>query len=145
MSRVAHVTTGLVAQREESAALRHGVTKPGPVLPRSTPYGPVPREEGGGGAVPRVSTDDSPNIRDDSSHWGAGLETIFFLGRNAAKVAVGEITFYIRRAARSGPRLSQRPLDGPWTPLHRKVLAQGAVRAISRALDLRCPRFYVKH
>jgi len=67
VSRVTHATTGLVAQREESAALRHGVTKPGPILPRSTPNGPVPRKEGGSGAVPWVSTDDSPNIRDDAA------------------------------------------------------------------------------
>ena len=67
MIPVANVTTGLVAQREEGVALRHGATKPGPVLPRSTPNGPVPREEGGGGAVPWVSTDDSPNIRDDAA------------------------------------------------------------------------------
>ena len=64
MIPVANVTTGLVAQREEIVTLRHGVTKPGFVLPRSTPNGPVPREEGGSGAVPCVSTDDSPNIRD---------------------------------------------------------------------------------
>jgi len=47
VSRVAHVNTGFVAKREESFALRHGVTKPGFVLPRSTPNGPVPTEEGG--------------------------------------------------------------------------------------------------
>ena len=39
--------------------------KPGSVLPHSTPNDPVPRENGGGGAVPWVSTDDSPNVRDD--------------------------------------------------------------------------------
>ena len=33
--RVARVTTGLVSQREESVALRHGVTKPGSVLPHT--------------------------------------------------------------------------------------------------------------
>jgi len=66
VSRVAHVTTGLVAQREESVALRHGATNPGSILPHSTPKGPVPRENGGSGAVPRISTDDSPNIRDDA-------------------------------------------------------------------------------
>ena len=67
VSKVAHVTTGLVAQREESVALRHGVIKPGSVLPRGTPNGPVPRKEGGGGAVPWVSTDDSPNVRDGAA------------------------------------------------------------------------------
>ena len=39
--------------------------KPGFVLPHSTPKGPMPRENGGGGVIPWVSTDDSPNIRDD--------------------------------------------------------------------------------
>ena len=55
-----HVTTSLVAQREGSVALRHGVAKPGFVLPCSTPNGPVPWKEGGSGAVPWVSTDSSP-------------------------------------------------------------------------------------
>ena len=67
VSRVAYVTTGFVAQREESVALRHGVIKPGFVLPRSTPNDPVPREEGGGGAVSWVSTDVSPNVRDNAA------------------------------------------------------------------------------
>ena len=89
VSRVAHATPGLVAQCEleleliqshmaqkpvlrgevgcvESVALRYGMIKPGFVLPHSTPKGPVPRENGGGaGAIPRASTDDSLNIRDD--------------------------------------------------------------------------------
>jgi len=58
---------GVGVKREESVALRHGVTKPGFVLPRSTPSGPVPREEGGSGSVPWVSTDDSPNIHDGAA------------------------------------------------------------------------------
>ena len=65
VSRVAHANPGLVAQCVESAALRYGMIKPGFVLPLSTPKGPVPRENGGVGAIPKVSTDDSPNIRDD--------------------------------------------------------------------------------
>ena len=63
--RVAHATPGLVAQCVESVALRYGMIKPGSVLPHSTPKGPVPRENGGSGAIPRVSTDDSPDIRND--------------------------------------------------------------------------------
>jgi len=60
------VTAGLVAQRKESAALRYGVTKPGPILPHSTLNGLVTREEGSDGTVTRVSTDDSPNTRDNA-------------------------------------------------------------------------------
>jgi len=44
VSRVAHVTPGLVAERVESVALRHGMIKPSFVLPHSAPNGPVPRE-----------------------------------------------------------------------------------------------------
>ena len=43
---------------------RYGMIKPRFVLPHSTPKGPVPRENGGVGAIPRVSTEDSPSIRD---------------------------------------------------------------------------------
>ena len=60
VSRVAHATPGLVAQCVESVALRYGMIKPGSVLPHSTPKGPVPRENGGVGAISGVSTDDSP-------------------------------------------------------------------------------------
>ena len=67
VSRVAHATPGLVAQCVENAALRYGMIKPGFVLPHSTPNGPVPRENGGVGAISRVSTDDSPDIRDDAA------------------------------------------------------------------------------
>ena len=66
VSRVAHVTPGLVLQCVESAALRHGLTKPVFVLPHSTPNGPVPRENGGGGAILWVSTNDSPDVRGDA-------------------------------------------------------------------------------
>ena len=62
VSWVVHVFTGLVAQREESVALRQRAAEPGPVLPRGTPNNPVPREKGGGGAVSRVSTHDSQNM-----------------------------------------------------------------------------------
>jgi len=61
------VTPGLVAQCVESVTLRYGMIKPGFVLPHSTPKGPMPRENGGVGAIPWVSTDDSPNIRDDEA------------------------------------------------------------------------------
>ena len=60
VSRVAHATPGLVAQCVESVALRYGLIKPGFALPHSTLKGPLPRENGGVGAIPRVSTDDSP-------------------------------------------------------------------------------------
>ena len=56
VSRVAHATPGLVAQCVESVALRGGMLKPGSVLPHSTPKGPVPRENGGAGAIPRART-----------------------------------------------------------------------------------------
>ena len=58
VSRVAHATPGLVAQCVESVALRNSMIKLGPVLPHSTPKGPVPRENGGVGAISGVSTDD---------------------------------------------------------------------------------------
>ena len=38
-----------------------------PLIKAVTPKGPVPRENGGVGAISRASTDDSPNIRDDAA------------------------------------------------------------------------------
>ena len=120
----------LVAQCVENVALRYGMIKPGFVLPHSTPNGPVPREEGGGGAVPWVSTDDSPNVRDNSAKRPEDDGHVRPLAKMQHQVAH---LFTTRQASHPGkhePDLDQRAVSQACTCRERALAPQNVVHKL---------------
>jgi len=113
VSCVTHVPAGLLAQREGSVALRQRLSEPYFVLPRRTPDGPVPSEEGGGGAVLRVSIHDSPNV----CGYGAKCPEDFHVRPLTKLQYYSAHLFAARQACHSGK--SQTSTKGPCSKLAR--------------------------